>query len=281
MTYTIENNKLVSSEDNVEYHATKKKSGTMKPSYLVIHYTAGASFEADVRTLSSSDTQASCQLVLSKDGKWAQVGNLNDILWHAGKSQYKGINGLNSHSIGIEVTCEGIVDYVRNEGDVKIYRTWFGKELRNDTTPIIDAAHPNGGPVKGWVLFTPKQLEELLEVGVLLMKKYGLKEAIGHDMIAPGRKSDPGPSMPNNIYSALNGRRADVEEDDEPGDLKKLTVKNAGKSGLNMRAWPNSESKVLQVLKEGTTVDYVRSKDEWFLVIADGTQGWCHGNYLK
>src|SRR4051812_8991662 len=100
MTYTIENNTLVSTTKNIEYVGTTKKSGKQKPQYLVIHYTAGASYKADVTTLSISDVQASCQLVLSKDGKWAQIGELNDILWHAGKSQWKGINGLNKASIG-------------------------------------------------------------------------------------------------------------------------------------------------------------------------------------
>lgn len=285
MTYTIENNTLVSTTKNIEYVGTTKKSGKMKPSYLVIHYTAGATFRNDVNTLSTSDVQASCQLVLSKDGKWAQIGELNDILWHAGKSQWKGINGMNKVAIGIEVCCEGMVDYLRTEADgVKVYKTWFGTELRSDKNQIIEAAHPNGGPVKGWVQFTPKQIEQLVEVGTLLMKHYGLKEAVGHDMISPGRKSDPGPCMPANVYSLLNGRKADEEDDDEPvvESTKKLKVTNSGKFGLNLRQWPSTESKILKTLKEGETVEYVRRKDEWFFVNTNGgLSGWAHSNYLK
>src|SRR5690606_3605203 len=142
------NNMLVSTTKNIDHIGTTKKSGKIKPEYLIIHYTAGATYKADVSTLSTSDIQASCHLVLSKEGKWTQIGDLNDKLWHAGKSTWKGINGLNGHSIGIEVSCEGMVDYVRTEADgSKIYRTWFGSELSTKNVAIIDAAHPNGGPV--------------------------------------------------------------------------------------------------------------------------------------
>lgn len=279
MAYSIKGNKLTSDEGNVEYYNTTKKSGVIDPKFLVIHYTAGASYEADVKTLSTSTTQASCQLVLSKDGKWANIGKLNDALWHAGKSEWKGYSMLNRYSIGIEVCCEGIVDYVRTEADgSKVYRTWFGKELNNKTTPIVDGAHPNGGPVKGWVLFTQKQVEELIEVSQLLIKHYKLQEAVGHDQIAPGRKSDPGLSMPSNVYSILNGRT-----DDEQVNVstKILTVTGAGNLGLNLRAWPATTSQILTVMPNSTQVKYIRSNGDWQFVEVDGLQGWAHKDYLK
>lgn len=279
MTYKIVDNKLTDDKGNVEYHSTKKTSGTMKPSYLVIHYTAGANFAADITTLSTSDTQASCQLVLSKEGKWAQIGKLTDIMWHAGKSQWDGISGMNSRSIGIEVSCEGPVDYVRTEKNgSKVYRTWFGKELNNATTPIIDAAHKDGGPVRGWVQFTPEQIAQLLEVGQLLMTHYGLKEAVGHDMISGPRKSDPGPAMPANIYSILNGRKTN---DDTGAEIVwDFTVNTT--SLLNLRAEPNTTSAIVAKLKPNTKLDKLADGAGWIKVRDDrGNEGWVNSSFIK
>ena len=32
------------------------------------------------------------------------------------------------------------------------------------------------------------------------MTTYGLEECVGHDMISPGRKRDPGPTMNYRVY---------------------------------------------------------------------------------
>ena len=283
MTYTIKNNKLVG--DNVEYHSTSKKSGTMKPRYLVIHYTAGRSFKGDVRTLSTSNVKASCQLVLSKEGKWAQIGNLNDIQWHAGKSRWDGLSGLNRYSIGIEVCCEGPVKFVKESRGVRYYRTWFGSTVNDKDDNIIEARHENGGPRQGWVQFTEAQIDALLEVGSLLMDHYNLKEAVGHDMIAPRRKTDPGPCMPDNVYSALNGRNGGTDSSTGglPDDEWDYEVHGTGSTGLNIRKWPSSKSQIIRVLKEGEKLDRQRSKGSWYRVETekDGIEGWVYSRYLK
>lgn len=116
--------------------------------------------------------------MVAPDGRIAQIGNFRDKLWHAGRSFWKGRNGLNSYSIGIEVTCPGPVDFVKEVNGIRFYKTWYGELLNNSENDIIEARHPNGGPVRGWVRFTKAQLDVLVEVGSLLMNHYGLKEAV-------------------------------------------------------------------------------------------------------
>ena len=42
-------------------------------------------------------------------------------------------------------------------------------------------------------LFTDIQYEKLMELIELITKKHSLRSIVGHDDIAPGRKTDPGP----------------------------------------------------------------------------------------
>jgi len=81
----IKNHKLV----GVDYKRSPNQSGTIKPTYLVIHYTAGRSAEAAVRTLTSRKRKASAHLVIGRDGSVTQLVPFNRKAWHAGKSEWK------------------------------------------------------------------------------------------------------------------------------------------------------------------------------------------------
>lgn len=262
----------------VEYINSPNQSGTIKPKYLVIHFTAGETLDGSVNWFKQKRAKASSQLVLGTDGEWVQMTPLNAKAWHAGKSQWDGIRYLNGHSIGIEVVNPGPMVPL---GDDR-YKAWWGKVYdKGDYPDIIEARHPNGGPVRGWLPFTPAQHRQLIEVGSALMDHYDLRESVGHDMISPRRKTDPGPAMESSVYGYLNGRLEDEETD------VIYEVFNTG-SGLNARKGPHHTYSAYDFgpIPDGTKVtrEEVHGDTKWWLVRgvdSPNHEYWVHANWIR
>jgi len=288
----VVNNKLVATDstEHIAYVGTDKRSGKVRAmEYIVIHYTASANYDADVRTLSTSSAQASCQLVLSPEGEITQIGDLNDALWHAGRSKWRNRNGLNKYSLGIEVTCPGPVEYIGSEGGVRTFKTWYGAKLYEDAAPkwnFVQAKHKNGGPEKWWAGFTSKQIEVLSELVPILVEHYNIKEVVGHDDIAPSRKIDPGPCCPDSLWSIFEGR---IDVDDEEivttppeSHIKKTTAQVYGitdDSNLNVR--DDIKGRIIGSIPEGTLVTILKNKSGWvYMETPNGHRGWVFGKYL-
>lgn len=287
--FKIKNGKVVSDEIQVQYFATKKTSGKRKTNdYLVIHYTAGMNYNSDVRTLSTGTPQASAHFVIAADGRVTQIGGLEDCLWHAGVSKWDGIYGLNQHSIGIEVVCPG---YLTRDAD-GTYRTWTKAKY---TGQVVEAYHPNDtaktGP-KYWAAFTEEQIKVLIELGSLLFNHFNMKEVVGHDMISPGRKSDPGPCMPNNVYGMIMGRKdAKSESSGEmqynPNIDKSLMFSYVidgvpDNDTLNLRSSANGGDNVIGKIRNGTMFNRFTVTGEWWYIITEnGKLGWIHSNFTK
>ncbi len=77
------------------------------PTYLVMHYTAGGTMSGAVSTLKKKGSKASAHIVIDRDGAVEQVLPFNKVTWHAGRSRWRGLKGLNAHSIGIELVNAG------------------------------------------------------------------------------------------------------------------------------------------------------------------------------
>jgi AmpD protein len=100
--------------------------------------------------------RASAHAVIRRDGQIVQYVPFGQRAWHAGKSQYGGRSGCNDFSIGVEL-----------EG--------------TDDTPYTDA-----------------QYQHLVALTAALLATYASMSEdaiVGHSDIAPGRKTDPGPSF--------------------------------------------------------------------------------------
>jgi AmpD protein len=84
-----------------------------------------------------------------------QFVSFKNRAWHAGKSSWQGRDACNDYSIGIE--CEG-----------------------SDEIP-----------------YEPAQYSRLRELLPMLLEAYGMsrERIVGHSDVAPGRKTDPGPSF--------------------------------------------------------------------------------------
>ncbi len=100
--------------------------------------------------------RASAHLLVRRDGSIEQFVSLNDRAWHAGKSAWQGREACNDYSIGIE--CEGADEIAYEPAQ---YGTLRG------LLPLLSAAYP---------AITPDRI-------------------VGHSDVAPGRKTDPGPSF--------------------------------------------------------------------------------------
>lgn len=100
-----------------------------------------------------SDLKVSAHLLIERDGKITQFVPFNLRAWHAGKSTWCGRENCNDYSIGIEM-----------EG--------------TDTDPYTDI-----------------QYSQLGKVTTLLLQTYpclNYQNIVGHEHIAPTRKTDPG-----------------------------------------------------------------------------------------
>ena len=102
------------------------------------------------------DLTVSAHLLIDRQGALTQFVSFHHRAWHAGRSNHNGRDACNNFSIGIEL--EGTDD------------------------------HP----------YSPAQYQTLTAVSKLIMQHYPdvtEEQIVGHQEIAPGRKTDPGPAF--------------------------------------------------------------------------------------
>jgi N-acetylmuramoyl-L-alanine amidase len=273
----ISNHRLFADDGNpVPFKDSPNKSGVMTPEYLVMHYTAGVSAESSVSWLTNPAAKASAHLVIGRDGKITQLVAFNRIAWHAGQSQWAGRGGLNGFSIGIELDNAGHLERAGSR-----WVSTASKRVYADDDVLV-ANHKQdkpGTPPSGWHEYSEAQIDAASQVGLALMEKYQLKDVLGHEDIAPGRKSDPGPAFPLASFRArLMGRASDTQE-------QYVTT-----AALNVRAGPGAEFAALpgSPLPAGTKVALLQQQDVWWRVdVLDTVNGvmdivgWCHSRFLS
>ncbi len=123
---------------------------------IVLHYTDMESAEAALSRLCDAQAKVSAHYLVASDGRIFQMVEDAMRAWHAGESHWRGVNGMNATSIGIEID--------------------------------------NGGHAHGLPEFPSAQLEAVLELTRALKAQHGItdRNIIGHSDIAFLRKSDPG-----------------------------------------------------------------------------------------
>lgn len=184
--FTVVNHRLHKDGTPVPFRPTPNVGGALSPKFLVMHFTSG-SYAGAVSWLCNPKAKASAHLVVGEDGEVTQLAPFNRVTWHAGRSFWKGINGLNSHSIGIEIANYG--ELTARSGK------WFFNATEIPQSRVKVAQHANGGPRTGWHTYTPAQMDACLAIGQALHEAYSFQDVLGHDQIAPGRKVDPGPAF--------------------------------------------------------------------------------------
>lgn len=169
---------------------TPNMGGPIRPRFLIVHYTAGTSTAGALSWLANPAARASAHLVVGREGAVHQMVPFDRCAWHAGRSRWGEIVGLNRCSIGVELVNAGRLTRL---GDGR-WVSAFGQTIAEDD--VLVATHRREAVPAGWQRFPPAQLEALAGVANAIRRAYAIEEMLGHDDIAPGRKVDPGPAFP-------------------------------------------------------------------------------------
>lgn len=254
----------------VDFVKSPNTGSALSARFLVMHYTAGSSAESSIRHLAKKSAKASAHLVISRSGEITQMVPFNRVAWHAGRSRWHNIRGLNQHSIGIELDNAGPL-----EGGSGVWRAWFGREYED--SDVVVASHKFDSFDQGWHVYTEAQIAAALAAAEAIVDHYELVDVLGHDDIAPERKRDPGPAFPMESFrSHLIGRA-----DDEFEFFSTTTAVNLREGpGTHYARHPDSP------LATGTRLQSELRDGSWHYVDVlddDGSPkmtGWVHGNFI-
>lgn len=158
------------SENNRNHYDSRNES-TVK--YLIMHYTV-CNFPQTVNlfTANKDNNRVSAHYVISEKDDHIAGGKLLQVVpdemraWHAGVSRWGTYQNLNPVSLGIEYVNKGFTD--KHEGD-KVYYPFDEDQIK--TSGLMSRQ---------------------------IVQEYNIapQNVLGHQDIAPSRKSDPGPLFP-------------------------------------------------------------------------------------
>jgi N-acetylmuramoyl-L-alanine amidase len=257
----VQNHKLV---DHWYKQSPNVGGALVNPTLLVIHFTAsgGAGAKGDADYMSGKAAKVSAHVCVGRDGSVFQIVPFNQKAWHAGQSIWRGRRNCNDYAIGIEVDNWG-----------KLVKGADGR-LRSWTKEVIPPAdgvflkHKNETSATWWELYSQPQMEALQEVAKAILAAYpSIKEIVGHDDIAPGRKVDPGPAFPMaRFISNVRGRvNSEVK-------TRKVIA------NLNARGGPGTHFDVVRVLPKGSIVQVVYEEYNGWAQLTTGE--WVSDSYL-
>ena len=140
------------------FDSNKRKSKQIK--FLIFHYTGMKKESEAIKRLTNIQSKVSSHYLIKKNGDIVVMVPDLYVAWHAGKSFWKSFKSLNKNSIGIEIS--------------------------------------NPGHEHSYINFSKKQIQSIIYLSKLLVKKYKIKpcNVLGHSDIAPFRKKDPGEKFP-------------------------------------------------------------------------------------
>jgi len=180
----------------------------VRPTLLIIHYTAGNSLASAITTLCDARKlgppkvpggppvklkRKSANLVIGRAGEAVQLVAFNRVAWHAGESEWRGKAQTNLFSIGIELDNAGWLE----PGAPGRWHTRGGKSVFYTDAEVLMARHKSGGPERAWHRYSSEQLETLERAAIAIVRAYpSIKEIVGHEDVNPSRKTDPGPAFP-------------------------------------------------------------------------------------
>lgn len=142
--------------DLIVLHGISLPPGEFGGPWVARLFTGNLPADAHASFVERASLRVSAHLLIRRDGKPVQFVSFNDRAWHAGVSSWQGREACNDYSIGIE--CEGADD----------------------------------------VPYEPAQYQTLRAILPMLLETYPRitrERVVGHSDVAPGRKTDPGPSF--------------------------------------------------------------------------------------
>jgi N-acetylmuramoyl-L-alanine amidase len=245
------------------------------PKIVVLHFTYGGTARSSANWFRDPrNPGSSAHVVIERDGAVIQCVPLDKVAWHAGKSRWRDIVGLNTHSFGIELANWG---YLKKAGDG--WSCYTGTRIPEPFMAIHRNGNPDGSrqPL-GWEPYPRAQFEAAVDVVRAMVERYGITEIVGHEDISPTRKWDPGPAFDMARFRAavFGGRRDD-------GDT---VLKVTPASGVNLRRDPSTTQSPVELLKQGTLLEPIATDGLWLQISvleANGlprATGWVHSHYV-
>lgn len=262
--------------DDVNFVASPNHSGKFnagKADTLVIHFTAGSSFDSSVAHLANESAKASAHVVIGRNGQVTQMVPFDTIAWHAGKSHWKGRTGLNHYSIGIELDNAGQL----NKNAAGQFVSWFNRAYQPDE--VFEGIHRHQSQPGYWHAYTEKQIAATFALCQLLCDTYGIEQIVGHEEIAPKRKTDPGPAFP--LDKLRQSIAADRAEDGTDETVNSRQMKKVIATKLNVRGGPDGSFEAISPpLVFGEKVKVIGSKPGWSQ-IEFTSRGWVSERFLE
>jgi N-acetylmuramoyl-L-alanine amidase len=125
-------------------------------SIVVLHYTGMSDAESAIARLCDPEARVSCHYLITEDGQILRMVAEDMRAWHAGRSHWRGVHGVNGASLGIEIV--------------------------------------NPGHEFGYRPFTEEQMDALIPLLAEIVDRHQIPKAnvVGHSDVAPARKQDPG-----------------------------------------------------------------------------------------
>ncbi len=154
---------------------------TKVPDMIVLHYTGMQTGEAALARLCDPEARVSSHYLVEEDGRVFRLVAEERRAWHAGVSFWKGEEGVNHASIGIEIV--------------------------------------NPGHEFGYRAFPESQVAAVIALVADIRTRWEIEDSriIGHSDVAPARKQDPGELFPwKRLAEAGHGVWA--EADPAPGE---------------------------------------------------------------
>lgn len=161
------------------------------PEGAIVHFTAG---RYGTNAMGSGIASGYAYLLLDEKGQVYQANPLNRWGYHAGASTWKGLgSGVSEYLVGIEITAAGGVTKIGDNN----YETWFKTHLTDNDVRYVKA---KDNVQEGYYHKYTKEQEDSLIKLLLWLKQnnpdvFNFDYVLGHDEVAPNRKSDPGGAL--------------------------------------------------------------------------------------
>lgn len=176
--------------ERVTYIPSPNSGNKYVPQYLIMHYTEATTAASTIGWFQEPSAKVSSHLLIDVDGAITQFVPFNVIAWHAGDSSWDGLVSLNRYSIGIELVNGGRLSKV---GDHWICET---DGIIIPANEVLIAQHKYETFKSAWQSYPQAQINTAIAIAKVLADYYSLKDVLGHDDVARGRKVDPGPAFP-------------------------------------------------------------------------------------
>lgn len=212
----------------IEQHPSPNHStrGSNRVQALVIHATAGE-WDSAFGWLRNPASKVSAHYLIGRDGRIAQLVAEDRTAWHAGVSQWRGLEIWGSPQPGVRVPSLNPVS--------------VGIELVNKN----DGRDP----------YSPAQLDALVRLSRAIVARHGITQAnlVRHRDISPGRKTDPAGFPWATFVESVYGQPAEPPPPPPPAApthrLRWLSY---------VRESPRTNARITGKLAQGSTVAVAR-----------------------